>query len=201
MSNFVVGLTGGIGTGKTAVSDRFLARGITVADADVAARTIVEPGTPALDEIRKHFSDAIIDDEGRLDRAALRKRIFEDRKERRWLESLTHPLIMKQLRYELETSDSAYALLVLSAGAGRSALIQRMLVIDAPREVQIQRVMARDGNSPEQIQAIMDAQPPREARIALADDVIVNDGSVEDLDGEVEKLHRQYLKMASEQHA
>ncbi|MBD3648052.1 MAG: dephospho-CoA kinase, partial [Pseudomonadales bacterium] len=187
MTHFVVGLTGGIGTGKTAVSDRFLARGITVADADVAARQIVEPGTPALAEIRAHFGDGIVDDEGRLDRAALRQRIFADKDERRWLESLTHPAIMRQLRDELAASTSDYALLVLSAGTGRSPLIQRMLVVDAPRDVQIQRVTARDSNTPEQVQAITDAQPSRETRIAIAEDVIVNDGSLAKLDDDVER--------------
>lgn len=198
MTDFVVGLTGGIGSGKTAVSDRFSARGITVADADVAAREIVEPGQPVLDAIREHFGDQVITADGRLDRAALRNLIFSAQDERRWLESLTHPLIMQNLRDVLKASSSDYAILVLSAGTGKSPLIQRMLVVDVPHEVQIERVMARDNNTRQQVEAIIDTQPPRETRIALADDVIVNDGDLEALEAKVEALHNRYLELAME---
>lgn len=196
MSVFVVGLTGGIGTGKTAVSDRFESRGITIADSDVAARKVVEPGEPALEEIRAHFGEGVMDHGGRLDRATLRQRIFSNPDERRWLESLTHPLIMKELRTILANAESDYAVLVLSAAGRRSPLIDRMLVVDAPRELQIERVMARDHNTREQVMAIIKAQPSRETRIERADDVIVNDSDPGKLDSTVEALHRKYLELA-----
>lgn len=200
MSDFVVGLTGGIGTGKTAVSDRFQAKAITVADADIAARKVVEPGQPAFEEIRAHFGEGVINSRGDLDRSILRQRIFSDARERQWLEQVTHPLIMKELRSTLAEAVSEYAILVLSAGGRRSPLIDRMLVVDAPRELQIKRVMARDNNTREQVMAIMDAQPTRETRIERADDVIVNDSDPEKLDSAVEALHRKYLELARGHH-
>jgi len=193
---FVVGLTGGIGSGKSAVSDLFAARGITIADADVASRNVVMPGTPALDKIVAHFGSGVLNEDGTLDRTALRHIVFQDTDQRRWLESITVPAIMSELRHILSTSASPYSILILSSGSGRSNLTHRSLVIDVPRELQIARVTARDNNTPEQVQRIMDAQPPREARLQYADDVIVNDGSLDALEQSVEQLHRKYLDMA-----
>lgn len=195
---FVVGLTGGIGSGKTAVSDRFAARGVTVADADVASRRVVEPGTLALAEIEAHFGTGILNSDGTLDRAALRQIVFSSANRRKWLEGVTVPAIMRELTRILSASTSRYNLLVLSSGGGRSPLAQRNLVVDVPVEVQIERVTRRDRNTPEQVKAIMAAQPSRDHRLAYADDVIVNDGSLDALEGQVEHLHQRYLKMAED---
>ena len=193
---FVVGVTGGIGSGKTAVTDRFAARGITIADADVASRVVVEPGTAALAQIAEHFGEGVLQADGTLDRAALRKIVFEDAGERTWLESVTVPAIMNELRRILRESTAPYSMLMLSSGSGRSPLIHRSLVVDVPEDVQIARVTARDNNTPEQVQAIMAAQPSREQRLEYADDVIVNDASLDELDERVEELHQQYLELA-----
>ncbi|MDZ7686895.1 MAG: dephospho-CoA kinase [Gammaproteobacteria bacterium] len=193
---FVVGITGGIGSGKTAVTDRFAFRGITIADADIASRTVVEPGTPALAQIAEHFGEGVLQEDGSLDRAALRTIVFEHAAERSWLESVTVPAIMTELRRILNESTSPYAMLMLSSGSGRSPLIHRSLVIDVPEDVQVERVTARDANTPDQVRAIMAAQPSREERLRYADDVIVNDKSLDELDQRVEELHRHYLELA-----
>ncbi|MCB1692175.1 MAG: dephospho-CoA kinase [Pseudomonadales bacterium] len=194
--SFVVGLTGGIGSGKTAVSDAFEALGITIADADVASRTVVEPGRPALAQIVSHFGESILQADGTLDRARLRKIVFTDAGERKILESVTVPAIMRELTGILERSTSPYAMLMLSSGGGRSPLVQRNLVVDVPEDVQVARVTARDDNTPEQVRAIMAAQPSREQRLAYADDVIENTGTLDELKAAVARLHRQYLDMA-----
>ena len=198
MSHFVIGITGGIGSGKTAVTDRFQARGITIADADVASREVVQPGMPALEAIAEHFGPEVIQADGTMDRAAIRKIVFAEPDERKWLESVTVPAIMNNLREVLNRSTSPYSLLMLSSGTGQSPFVQRSLVVDAPPELQISRVMARDANDEEQIRAIMAAQPSRETRLEYADDVIINDGSIERLDEVVQVLHEKYLKMAAD---
>ncbi|MEM7364156.1 MAG: dephospho-CoA kinase [Pseudomonadota bacterium] len=197
MSQFVIGITGGIGSGKTAVTDRFQSRGITIADADVASREVVEPGMPALAAIADHFGPEVIQADGTMDRAAVRKIVFADPNERKWLESVTVPAIMDNLREVLAKSTSPYSMLMLSSGTGQSPLVQRSLVVDVPPEVQIARVIARDDNDEEQVRAIMAAQPSRETRLEYADDVIMNDGSLEQLDEAVQTLHEQYLNMAA----
>ncbi len=193
----VVGLTGGIGSGKTAVSDRFGERGITIADADVAARVVVEPGTQALEKISQHFGSDVLEN-GELNRAALREIVFSNATERRWLESVTVPAILQELRRILDYALSPYAILMLSSGSGRSPWIDRRLVIDVSPEVQIERVATRDSNTPEQIRAIMKTQPSREERLKYADDVIVNDGDFSQLDREITQLHQQYLNLAEQ---
>ncbi len=193
----VVGLTGGIGSGKTAVSDRFGERGITIADADVAARVVVEPGTQALEKISQHFGSGVLEN-GELNRAALREIVFSNATERRWLESVTVPAILQELRRILDYALSPYAILMLSSGSGRSPWIDRRLVIDVSPEVQIERVATRDSNTPEQIRAIMKTQPSREERLKYADDVIVNDGDFSQLDREITQLHQQYLNLAEQ---
>ncbi|HEY5679684.1 MAG TPA: dephospho-CoA kinase [Pseudomonadales bacterium] len=198
MSRLVIGITGGIGSGKTAVSDRFKALGVTVVDADIASRVIVEPGRPALVAIAEHFGCDVIQADGSLDRAELRRRVFADPDERRWLEQLTHPLINEHIREELEQAESPYAVLVspLLAETGQSRFCHRILVVDVPEEVQVRRTMARDANDEAQVRKIIEAQASREQRLALADDVIVNDSSLEVLDEEVARLHQVYTEMA-----
>lgn len=201
VSKFVVGLTGGIGSGKTAVSDRFHALGINIVDADIAARVVVEPGKPALQEIQKHFGAAIIQANGSLDRAILREKVFKDDQERKWLEQLLHPLINEEIRKKLASSSSPYTMLVspLLIETGQSRYTQRILVVDVPLEKQIERTMARDNNSEEQVRNIIKVQTSRQERVASADDIIVNDQDIDKLDQSVSELHAKYLELADQE--
>lgn len=195
---YIVGLTGGIGSGKSAVAARFRALGIRVVDADQAARAVVEPGTPALAAIAEHFGAGVIQADGTLDRAALRRLVFDDAEERRWLEQLLHPRIGEWLRARLAEAPGPYAILespLLFEGT-QHRMVQRSLLVDVPEEVQVARAAARDGNSPEQIRAIMAAQLSRDERRARADDCIDNSGPPEALDAQVEALHRRYVALA-----
>lgn len=198
-TKLIIGLTGGIGSGKSAVSRCFEELGITVVDADVAARVVVEPGQPALIQIAEHFGPGVIDANGALDRAALRRIVFEDPGQRRWLESLTHPLIGEEIRRGLREAKSPYAILAspLLLEAKQDALAHRILVVDVSEETQVARTMRRDSNSGEQVRAIIAAQISRAERLARADDVIENNGSLEDLEPKVLALHRRYLEIAA----
>ncbi|WP_406829070.1 dephospho-CoA kinase [Microbulbifer sp. ARAS458-1] len=199
---FTVGLTGGIGSGKSAAAARFRHHGVNVVDADQAARVVVEPGRPALNAIAQHFGAGVILPEGRLNRAALRKLIFDNPDERRWLEQLTHPLIREEIIASLmasaETHSAPYAILEspLLLETSQSELVQRICVVDIPEEVQLARASARDANSVDQIRKIMDAQMPRAERCARADDILDNSGSLESLYAQVDALHQQYLQLA-----
>jgi dephospho-CoA kinase len=196
---FVVGITGGIGSGKSAVSDRFARLGIKVVDADIASREVVKPGQPALGAIAEHFGAALITPEGALDRAALRAKVFANPDERKWLERLLHPLINEWIRQELETAQSPYAVLVspLLVETGQSRFTRRILVVDVPEAVQLSRTMARDSNDETQVKAIMAAQADRKSRLAIADDVISNDAGFDALDAAVAELHARYLELAA----
>lgn len=196
MAGFVVGVTGGIGSGKTLVTDAFAAKGIFIADADEAARQIVEPGEPVLAQIVAHFGNGIIDSTGRLDRPKLRAIVFDDVEARRQLESFTHRPIMETLVRQLRSATSAYAMLVLSAGLGNSPLIHRMLVVDADESVRVHRVMARDGSSENLVRQIMASQPSSEERRKIADDVLENNGDTTTVFNEVDRLHNVYLELA-----
>ena len=199
MSRLLVGLTGGIGSGKTAVSDRFAALGITVVDADLASRAVLAPGAPALTAIAERFGAALLRADGSLDRAALRARVFADAAARRWLEALTHPLIGTWLREQLAAGTSAYSILVnpILIESGQAKTCDRVLVVDAPEALQLARTMARDENTEAQVEAIMAAQADRQRRLDSADDVIVNDRDLAHLDREVARLHAHYLELAA----
>ena len=160
---YIVGLTGGIGSGKTAVSDRFSELGIKVVDADVCARIVVEPGKPALRSIVEHFGNDVLNPDGSLDRAKLRQIVFADEPARKWLETQLHPLIFDEMWSQLQSAESPYAILVspLLIEAGQTALCQRVLVVDVPEDIQLARATARDANSAEQIKAIMATQASR----------------------------------------
>ena len=196
MAKFVVGLRGGIGTGKTSVSDLFAARSVTVADADISARRVVEPGRPAYKKIVEHFGQDILLPDGTLDRAKLREIVFQDPASRSFLEQQTQRPIVDDLLTWINDAESAYTILVLSTGLGKWPLMQRLLVVDATRDSQIRRVMARDNNSRQQVEAILNAQPSREDRLQDADDIIVNEGDLAALELEVEKLHALYLALS-----
>ena len=191
----IIGLTGGIGSGKTAVSDIFEKLGIGVVDADLASRVVVEKGKPSLEEIVKHFGQGILSEEGELDRAKLREIIFNSDEEKNWLESLLHPAIAKQIQEELKASSSPYTILVspLLLETNQKDFCNKVLVVDVPVETQIERTLKRDGVSLEQVQSIIKAQISRDKRLELADEVIVNDKNLEDLQLAVSKLHQQFI--------
>ena len=193
----IIGLTGGIGSGKSAVSDKFKSLGINVVDADVAARTVVEPGQPALAEIERHFGSNILNQEGVLDRAQLREIIASDSEERVWLESVLHPKIGEQIAKELAESTSPYTIYVapLLLETNSQKMCSRVLVVDVPKEIQIQRTAERDKVSEIQIEKIVAVQMEREERLEKADDVLVNTGTIKELEEQVVKLHQKYLEM------
>ncbi|MBC3334865.1 MULTISPECIES: dephospho-CoA kinase [Pseudomonas] len=194
---WILGLTGGIGSGKSAAAQHFIDLGVDLIDADHASRWVVEPGRPALAKIAEHFGGGILLPDGQLDRAALRKRIFEAPQERLWLEALLHPLIADEIRSHLARARSPYAILVspLLIESGQYTMTQRILVIDVPQSTQIQRTLLRDGISEEQVRAILKAQASREDRLRHADDVLVNDQDLAWLQAEVERLHHFYLTL------
>ena len=194
----VVGLTGGIGSGKTAVSDRFAAYGVPIIDTDVLARELVEPGQPALTEIAGAFGTDCLDHAGRLDRARLRKRIFADANGRQQLEAILHPRIRALARQRIAGLTAPYCLLVipLLAETGMTDLVNRVLVVDAPETEQMRRVMARDRTDEEQARRILAAQASREQRLALAHEIVENSGDFAELDRQVAALHQHYLTLA-----
>jgi dephospho-CoA kinase len=194
----VVGITGGIGSGKSAVTRRFAEHGITVVDADLVSRIIVEPGRAALTAIVEHFGADILQADGTLDRAAVRRRVFADEEERRWLERLTHPLIGQEIVAQLRASRSPYTILSspLLLDTSQKALVDCVVVVDAPEELQLQRTVARDNNDEAQVKRIMAAQINRSDRLELADIVIDNSGSLEDLELQVDELHKEFLLRA-----
>ncbi len=195
----VVGLTGGIGSGKTQVAAFFAKRGVPIIDADHIAREIVEPGQPALAEIAHAFGTAALDGTGRLDRAALRKVVFNDEAQRQKLEAILHPLVRASIRNRLATLQAPYCIVAipLLLETGQRDLIDRILVVDTPLETQIQRAQQRDGVSRAEIEAVLRAQLPREQRLAQADDIILNDASLGILEEKVQKLHENYLTLTN----
>ncbi|WP_223515611.1 dephospho-CoA kinase [Pseudomonas sp. GL-B-19] len=194
---WILGLTGGIGSGKSAAAQHFIDMGIHVVDADHAARWVVEPGRPALTAIAEHFGPGVLQADGQLDRAALRALIFEVPEERRWLEGLLHPLIGEEIAHNLAKAQSPYAILVspLLIESGQTAMTQRVLVIDAPQQLQIERTLQRDQTTEQQVQAILKVQTSRQDRVSHADDVVVNDRDLAWLHSEVERLHHFYLTL------
>lgn len=194
----VVGVTGGIGSGKSAVTDRFEALGITIVDADLAARVIVEPGGAALAAIAAHFGAEIIQADGTLDRAAVRQRVFADEAERRWLERLTHPLIGDEIRLQLAAAAPPYCILSspLLLETNQKQLVDCVVVVDVSEDTQVRRAVARDANNEEQIRRIMAAQMGRQDRLEQADIVIDNSKSLQGLDELVNELHKEFLLRA-----
>lgn len=191
----IIGLTGGIGSGKTAVSDTFKSLGIDIVDADVSSRRVVEKGQPALDDIQAHFGDGILDSENKLDRTKLREIIFKNPQERVWLEKLLHPKIAEHIKDQLESSNSPYCVLVspLLLETEQKSYCSFVLVVDVPEESQIARTTKRDDVSEEQVKNIISAQIDREKRLEQADEIIINDGSMEELKEKVMVLHTKYL--------
>ncbi|MCA1922966.1 dephospho-CoA kinase [Buttiauxella noackiae] len=197
---YTVALTGGIGSGKSTVADHFSRLGITVVDADVIARQVVEPGQPALSIISDHFGCEILLQDGTLDRRALRAKIFSSAEEKKWLNALLHPLIHQRTQAEINQALSPYVLWVvpLLIENNLQQKADRVLVVDVSPEVQIARTIARDKVSREHVLQILAAQATREARLSAADDVINNDGGTVQVAAHVDRLHRQYLELAAQ---
>ncbi|MAL84428.1 MAG: dephospho-CoA kinase [Idiomarina sp.] len=192
---YVVGVTGGIGSGKSAATAEFEKLGITVVDADVVARRVVMPGTPCLQAIAEHFGNQLLTEGGELNRKALRQRVFSNPREKEWLNKLLHPAIRQELISQLEQADSPYVILSapLLLENGLEKYCQRVLVVDAPESLQISRTIQRDDSPKKEVEAIMKAQLSRSERLKKANDVLNNDGSLEQLEQQVLQLHQRYL--------
>lgn len=194
----IIGLTGGIGSGKSTAARYFAELGVPVVDADRIARELVEPGRPALDEIVQAFGTGILDARGRLRRDTLRHIVFAEPRRRKALEAILHPRVKEAMRRRLAVLDGSYCIAVipLLVETGQRDLVDRVLVIDVPKPLQIERVRHRDGMSNDEISAIIQSQAGAQDRLAAADDVISNTGDVEDLKRVVRDLHRYYSELS-----
>lgn len=197
MKPWILGLTGGIGSGKSVVVEEFGRLGVHWVDADHAARWVVEPGRPALASIVERFGETVLAQDGSLDRTVLRGLIFRDAAQRKWLEELLHPLIRQEIAEHLARATSPYAIMVspLLVESGQYRQVDRVLVVDVPEALQVERASRRDQSSEAQIRAILEAQASREERLRHADDVLINDRDRAWLRQEVERLHNFYLTL------
>ena len=191
----IVGLTGGIGSGKTAVSNHLHSLGIPVVDADIVSRQVVEPGTEALLQIEKHFGSGIINADGALDRAKLREIIFHNDAEKTWLENLLHPLIGGETFRQIEAANGTYVLYVtpLLTESSQNEMCDAVIVVDVSEQTQIERTTVRDNNSEETVKAIIASQANRQQRLIIATHVINNDSTLADLIAATESVHKQLL--------
>jgi len=198
MRGFRVGLTGGIASGKSTVASLFAALGVPIIDTDVIAREVVAPGTPLLARIAEKLGPGVLAQDGSLNRRSVRDLVFSDPTARATLESLTHPAIRAEMERQADATSAAYSMLAipLLAEKGSKSVVDRVLVVDCDEALQIRRLQARDGSTLEQARAILSAQATREARLAVADDVIRNDGNLHELRDQVAKLHARYLELA-----
>ncbi|MGL1958659.1 MAG: dephospho-CoA kinase [Colwellia sp.] len=208
MSNFVVGLTGGIGSGKSTVTEFFIQLGVNVVDADIVARDVVSPDSPALSAISQHFGKAYIQTDGQLNRALLRTRIFSNETDKLWLNNLLHPLIRLHLTKQVNAAKSQYCLLVapLLIENKLNHLVNKVLVVDVSESTQLQRTLARDNSSAAEIKSIIASQCSRSHRNSFADDIIYNDtnkntnsdtSNLEQIKERVNTLHLQYLTLST----
>ncbi|WP_153913817.1 dephospho-CoA kinase [Shewanella sp. TC10] len=199
MADFIVGLTGGIGSGKTTIANQFFDLGIELVDADVIAREVVEKGTDGFKKITSHFGSEVIDDSGSLDRAKLRIKIFNNETERQWLNNLLHPLIRSHMLNAVENATSPYVIMIvpLLFENGLDSLVNTTLVVDIPPHEQIARTAKRDGVNSTEVKKILNRQMSRELRLKQADNVIDNTQSPEELRNTVQLLHLKYLAQAS----
>lgn len=192
-----IGLTGGIGSGKSVVATLFKQHGVTVIDADDIAKKVVEPGRPALLDIKAHFGEDYLLD-GKLNRTRLREHIFNLPEEKKWLENLLHPLIRQEMLDEINAATTPYCIVVIPLLIENHPhpLIKRILVVDTDESRQIQRTLSRDKTSEESVKKILEAQASREERLRLADDVIVNTSDLQSLEAQVAALHKKYLALS-----
>jgi len=197
---YIVALTGGIGSGKSTVADAFSRLGIAIVDADIIARQVVEPQTPGLKAIEAHFGQDIIMSDGNLNRRLLRERIFSQPAEKTWLNALLHPMIHQETQRQISAATSPYVLWVIPLLVENQLQhkANRILVIDVLPETQLQRTMLRDNVTRQHAEQILAAQATREARLAVADDVIDNNGAPETIKSDVARLHAQYLTYAAQ---
>jgi dephospho-CoA kinase len=195
---YIVALTGGIGSGKTTISDVFSSLGVPLVDADIIARKVVTPGSPALLAIAEHFGSDILLPDGSLDRTALRQKIFSTPEEKQWVNSLLHPIIHTETQRQLNQVNYPYVIWVVPLLIENNLmhLADRILVVDVSPEIQISRTINRDSVSREQVENILAAQISRHDRLEKADDVILNDQKAQDLTPRIIELHQQYLKQA-----
>ena len=196
---FIVGLTGGIGSGKSAASYLFESHNITIVDADICARLVVHPGTKTLKEITTFFGDSILLNDGSLNRPKLRSVIFTSDEKKQWLENLLHPLIGAEILKQLAESQSAYTILVspLLIESGQNKMCQKVIVVDIPESLQIERTKKRDQNSTAQIKSIMQSQAERENRLQSADFIIDNSKDFDYLANQISTLHQKLLQLAT----
>lgn len=196
--SLVIALTGGIGSGKSTVAERFAALGVPVIDADLLAREQVLPGTPGLQEIIRAFGPDMLSDSGELDRGRLRQRIFQDPSARKRLESILHPRIRAEMQQRVREVTTPYVVLVipLLIESNQTDLADRILVVDTPEALQIERVRHRDRQTIEQVRAALRSQCSRAERLAAADDVLVNDDTLEQLHRQTDELHNRYMSLA-----
>ncbi|MDO8954650.1 MAG: dephospho-CoA kinase [Gammaproteobacteria bacterium] len=199
MSKFSVGLIGGIGSGKSTVANLFAELGVCLVDADIIAREVVEPNTVALKKIIERFGEKILKTDGSLNRKGLRDIIFQDNKARLWLEDLLHPLIREQINTQAQSALSPYCIVIIPLLKKRQdyPILNKVLLVDASLSTQISRIMQRDQVNEAQAKAIIAAQVPRSERLKLADDIIINDGHIDTLRYETNKLHQFYCQLFS----
>ncbi len=195
---FIVGLTGGIGSGKSTVATIFKKLGVPVIDADQIAKELVEPGQPALKQITNTFGVGLLNQAGALDRTKMRQIIFQNPKEKKILESILHPLIRESMKKQISLLQTPYCILEipLLLESGQTDLVQRILVIDAPPDLQCERVQARSNLSKQEVETIIATQVDRSSRLKAADDIIINDKSLAELNNQVQQLHQAYLTQA-----
>jgi dephospho-CoA kinase len=203
MSDYVIGISGGIGSGKTTVTDLFAKYAVDVIDADVIAREVVEPGTPALNAIIDKFGQSVLDELGHLHRAKLRTLVFNDSEVKNWLNQLLHPAIRQQMLLQTQQAKSTYCLLSVPLLVENKLYeqVDRVVIVDVQEQTQLQRTLLRDKTNEQQIRAIMSAQATRQQRLDVADDVIDNNGKADDLALQVNALHKKYLVFATQKNS
>ncbi|WNO09630.1 dephospho-CoA kinase [Teredinibacter sp. KSP-S5-2] len=196
----VIGLTGGIGSGKSTVSNIFTEFGVPIIDADIVARQVVQPGTNCLQQIAQHFGNTILLENGDLDRKALRKIIFNDENEKKWLEALMHPVIRQEIKHQLGSQSADYCILSspLLIETHQQELTHRILVVDVDEKTQIDRTSNRDSVPREHVKAIQASQLSRKERLSYANDLIDNSVSLQETHAQVERLHQKYLSLSAE---
>jgi dephospho-CoA kinase len=195
-----IGLTGGIGSGKSTAATFFKSQGVTVIDLDQIARDLVTPGSPALAQIQQHFGEDILDNQHRLKRQKLAEIIFFDPSQKKWLEELLHPLIREEQQHQIYTAKSSYVVIEipLLTENNLAETVDRILLIDCPESLQKERALARGTQTPQQIDRILAAQATRKQRQTIADDIVLNDGSTAHMEQQLQALHVKYLQLSHE---
>lgn len=202
MAPLTVGLTGGIGSGKSTISQQFASLGVPVIDTDLIAREVVTTGQPALQALKSHFGAVILNIDGSLNRQKLRQIIFSDPQQKSYVENLLHPLILQQLRHQLEDIEAPYVIIEIPLlfEAGWQSQVDQILVVDLPEELQIERLMMRSVIDKNSLEQIINSQAPRSERIGHADQLIDNRGNLTEISQQVSELHHLYLQLAQKRH-